>query len=282
MDRRHDLLALALFATFIAGCDSMQTMLQGMDRPGASLKNVEIANLDLQGADLVFDVELSNPYPAAIPLLDMSYQLASGGKQVLQGDAKLNATVPAKGSRRVKLPVKLAFADLLDAVSGVKPGEVVDYSAALDLAVDVPGAGRMTLPIKHDGKVPIPAVPKVSVEKLAWEKLSPTEAKGVASISITNSNAFPVELRNMNYALELGGERVAESSIASAIEFQQGRAERIAVPVSLAPMKLGLGLINMLSGDSAGYEIGGDMILGTPYGSINAPFHYGGEADTSK
>ena len=120
--RRVPALILAACALALTGCESMQSMLQGMDRPTASLKDVDVTNLSVNGADLVFDVELTNPYPAAIPLLDMSYQLASGGKQVLKGDADLGTTVPARGSRRGKLPVKLAFADLLDAVSGVKPG----------------------------------------------------------------------------------------------------------------------------------------------------------------
>ena len=56
----------------ISGCDTAQQLLHVIPKPTARLSGVQFGNIDLKSATLLFDVEVSNPYSVALPLLNIS------------------------------------------------------------------------------------------------------------------------------------------------------------------------------------------------------------------
>lgn len=166
MKRETCLCFLALLGGLLAGCDSVQQALQ-LQRPTASLKGLSFEEISLTSATLLFDVEIKNPYPAALPLLNMEYGLTSGTRPLLSGRADLATTIPAKDSRTVTLPVKVTYLDLIEAFKGLRPGATIPYRADLGLSVDAPVLGQLALPLKKEGELAVPSIPRL--EEIDWK-----------------------------------------------------------------------------------------------------------------
>lgn len=272
------ILALLMSCLLAAGCESLSEIVTSADRPAASVVGASLSGLTLDGADLDLDLEIDNPYGVALPLMNLDYELLSGGNRFVAGKAELDGSVPAGGSRVVTVPVGLRFADVMSALGGVRPGAIVPYEADLALGVDAPGVGRLSLPLSHRGEVPVPAVPGVSVDSFEIEALSLTEARGLLAVRVDNTNQFAANLAAMDYAFSLAGTPVANSSLRKAVSLPAGGSGVLEIPVSFAPSRAGLALLDVLRGNSASYELGGTMQLETPFGPLSLPFERSGTA----
>ena len=98
---------LLAFAAALAGCQSVNDMMKAAPRPTARIAGTSLQGLTLEHVDLVFDVEVSNPYPASLPLLDLSYAMASGGQKIVEGSVKPSSSVPASGKKVLQLPASI-------------------------------------------------------------------------------------------------------------------------------------------------------------------------------
>ncbi|MFP4106172.1 MAG: LEA type 2 family protein [Phycisphaerae bacterium] len=267
---------LVLTATAFAcgGCNTLTDLLGG--QPTAKLTGARLADADLQAADLVLDLEVTNPYAAAIPLADVDYDLSSSGKQLLSGTSDLGASIPARSSKTLQVPVRLVYADLLSALSVVTPGQLMPYEAAVALKIPMPAGGSVPFNLRREGKLPIPTAPGVQVESLTWKKLTMTEASGTARLNITNRNQFPVDLSSLKYAMSLAGVEVADSTLTKDVAFQPGQTKQIELPLRFSPVKLGTSAAAILQGGKLDYSLDGRMNALTDYGRITLPLDTGG------
>ena len=280
--RRHSGLAckcaVLLAVASLVGCEAVQAVLTSDRRPTASVRGVQLGDLSLDNAQLLFDVELTNPYSVPLPLLDVGYTLSSGGSQFVAGQADVGGTIPANSSKRITLPAAVEFAELLSVLKHVKPGAVVPYTTKMEFGAEAPVIGRIGVPLTKRGELPVPSVPQVELTSVQWESLTLSEASAVLSLRVHNTNDFPFDLQELRYDLALGGRQVASSSIAEATGFTRGGEHTLEIPISFSPSSLGLGILNLLRGDDGGYEMTGTMELTTPFGSISMPFDHSGRA----
>ena len=160
------LLILSILSVFlICSCDTAQELFRVVPRPAAHLAGLHFGEIDLKSATLLFDVEVTNPYSVALPLLNLDYAVASGDNPLFQGAADIQTTIPARSSRAVTLPVKIGYMDLLNALADLKdvqPGSSVPYSADVGLSVDTEALGPLRLPLRKTGDLTIPKLPQAS------------------------------------------------------------------------------------------------------------------------
>lgn len=260
------------------GCETLGSVLKGLDKPQASIASARLSDLDAQSVTLDFDVEVLNPYAVPLPLTALRYDLASTGAPFLTGEAPLSGSVPARGRKTVTLPTRVAFNDLLAALSGVRPGQVVPYDAGLTLSVDAPGVGPIELPLRQSGELPVPAPPAVSLASLDWDELSLTNARAVMRLDVTNTNEFPLDLGSMDTALKLAGRDIGSTSIREALRLGAGETGTLEVPLSFSPISFGAGLLAILQGANADYALDGSVKGSTPFGPIELPFARSGRA----
>lgn len=106
---------LLLLGSLLAlpGCALLQSLLGQTPRPTASVAGVRLAEFSLTGATLIFDVAIQNPYAVPLPLVNVDYALSSQSLSFLSGQAPLEGTIAAGGSKTVSLPAKLVFLDIL-------------------------------------------------------------------------------------------------------------------------------------------------------------------------
>jgi LEA14-like dessication related protein len=269
-----------LLAAFAGGCQSLDDALKPLPKPAARVIGADVRNLNLDSLDLVFDIEITNPYGVKLPVVELNYALGSGDLQLLQGGINTLANVPANGASVIQVPARLDFAAVTQTLSNVSPGSILPYHAEINIAVDAPFVGAINLPLKHEGEIPIPAVPEISlasfdIGEMTWEEVSAT-----AKLRVKNTNQFQIDLAKLQFDLELGDETVASAGTRRTYSLTPGQSEIVEIPISFSPRAFGVsitGIFDMLSGSVADYGITGILDLGTRFGPLSIPFSYGGE-----
>lgn len=272
---------LWVLAALLLATPSCST-LQRLTRPTAKITGVKFSEVSAQALTLLFDVNVQNPYPTQLPLLDLDYKLASGTNTFLTGAAPINGSVPANGAKTVQLPARVNFSDALNILTNLKPGDVVAYAAELGLSVNAPGVGALRLPLSKQGEFPIPTVPEISLDNIEWETLSLDHAGAKLHLRVKNTNRFPVDLTKLAYALNLGTTQVAQTAVEQSVDFGAGEENTIDIPMSISPRNLGLALFNVITGSGSGYGLKGTMDLDTPFGPIQMPYEKGGQTRFTK
>jgi LEA14-like dessication related protein len=260
-----------------SGCETLNTL--GSDsKPTARIAGARLTGVSTEAAKLTFDIDVSNPYQVPLPLTNLDFSLATQGSPFVTGSAASQGTVPAKGKKRIELPVSTRFADLLSAVQGVRPGQVVPYTANFTFSAEAPAVGTISLPVTHQGELPIPAAPTVELVSIKWQELSLDTARAVMSLRVINRNAFPIDLNRLGYALTLSDTEVLQSGLGKQAKFEPNGGEQVLeIPLSFSPKRLGFAGLQMLGGRGAGYKIAGTMNADTPYGPIEMPYEKSGE-----
>ena len=269
----------------LPGCQAvrdLQKIVSSSDTPEVRLHGAQLRGLTLTGATLDFEVEVFNPYEVGLPLLDAAYTLASRSEPFLKGSADLGRIVPAGGSTTVMLPVEVTFAGLLDALSGVSPGAVVPYIASIDVAVDAPALGRVTVPVRHRGELPVPTPPKVTLDRIDWQEVGLSNVAATLNLSVTNLNDFPLDLQDMGFDLALAGTRVADGRIERSAALQSDRPASLAIPISFAPTDVGMAILGIIRGSDASYDLSGNLSAATPFGPLSLPFQQSGRTRFSR
>ncbi len=165
---RYIILAAVLSLVLSAGCDA----LQNLQKPKASLKGVKLADISLESASLLFDVEIANPYSVDLPMVNVDYGVVSNAGKLFAGKADIAGTVPANSTKMISLPVKIDYFDVVNAFKGVSPGSKIPYQADVGLSVNTPVLGVIRLPLNKTGELDVPAIPKANdIEQMLLDKM---------------------------------------------------------------------------------------------------------------
>jgi LEA14-like dessication related protein len=151
---------LMLSVLVLGGCETLNSLMQ-YEKPTASLNGVSFGEVSLESAQLLFDVDIKNPYALGLPLLNVDYDLKSDGNALLNGTADVATTIPAKSTKAVTLPVNFKYLDLLKALTSLKdvrPGSQIPYAANVGLSVDSPMVGTIRLPLTKEGMLNVPMI----------------------------------------------------------------------------------------------------------------------------
>ena len=261
----------------LAGCASVLETLRTLPQPSARVVGARLAGLGFDHVDLVFDVEIRNPLSAAVPLADLDFDLATSGRSFLRGDVPLQGTVPAEGQRTVECPVRVDLVQTLRTLDGIRPGQVIDYRAALGLSIDIPGAGVQRLPLAHQGQLPVPAVPEVGLDAVRLDRLDLQQIAGTAVVRVGNPNAFAVAVERLDLGLSLGGRDVGDLRAAAPLDLSAQGDGTVEIPLRLSPLDLGTAIVDVLRSSSAGYGLTGGIALDTPFGALETPLEVTGQ-----
>jgi LEA14-like dessication related protein len=258
------------------GCESLDKI-GTENRPTAKIVGARLAGVNTEAANLVFDVDVSNPYAFPLPLTNLDFALATQGAPFVTGTARSQGEVPAKGKKRIAVPVSTRFSELFAVAQGVKPGQVVPYVANFNFTAEAPAIGTVSLPVTHSGELPIPTSPQVELKQIRWDALSIEEARATMLIRVVNRNAFPIEINRVGYTLELGGIHILDTGIGSGAKFEANGEQTLEAPLTFSPKRLGAVGFQMLGGRGAGYRFAGTVNASTPQGPIDMPFEKKGE-----
>ena len=118
--------------------------------PNVAVTHVAIENLSLTGAALAVEMEVDNPNAFGVDLTKLDYNLMVNGKSWAQTKATNVAKLPEKGSTKMRIPVRLSFADmgmaLYQTLAQTKP---MDYQLNGNMTIDT------TLPLLKNVELPL-------------------------------------------------------------------------------------------------------------------------------
>jgi LEA14-like dessication related protein len=273
---------LVVLCMALAGCESMNDLLKSAPKPTARVTGASLKGLTLEKVDLVFDVDIANPYDVSLPLTELGYSVSSGGQKLFEGSVQPSGAIPARGSKVIQVPASLKFSSVMAALKGVRPGSVVPYRADFNFGIDAPVVGRMNLPLSHSGEVPIPAVPDVTVTAFDVDSLTFDKVQATAKLNVKNTNQFALDLSKLGLNLSLGGKEVSRTQLAQSASLGPGQTASVEVPLSFSPRAFGAGMLNLLSGGDASYAISGSLEAGTRFGPLSLPFSHKGNTNIVK
>jgi LEA14-like dessication related protein len=157
MLRMANLASVAALLGLLAGCTSVEERLE-LRKPTAQLAGVHIEEATTHSARLVFDVEIENHYPLTVPLLGFKYSVSSAGRLFLSGSSEVRINLPGDSRRTVALPAQIDYLQSLKILGAIQPGATIPYAAEVDLKVETPRLGPITLPLTRSGQLTLPVL----------------------------------------------------------------------------------------------------------------------------
>ena len=132
----HFLIVL-LFSSlaWLSGCSS--TGIKGIvERPNVQVHKVELGNFNLTGGNATFVLDIQNPNSFPIPLAGFDYGLSLNGVKVADGNKEHRVTIEAGQSKKVSVPLRLSFVNMMNMIPGVLRNGTLNYE--LDGSIHLP------------------------------------------------------------------------------------------------------------------------------------------------
>lgn len=243
----------------------------GFGKPTADVTGIHIPKINLEKADIVVDVLIKNPNPVPIPLIDINYLIESDGRKLVSGLIPDSGTIHARGEETVKIPVCLVYDDIKNTYDDIKPGSIIPYKIKVDLIVDVPVFGRITIPLEKTGEIPIPYKPDIDVEKIKFERFSFEETVAVLHMKLENKNDFDLGLNSLDYEVWLSDVSIGGAELSKSTKIDKNGISYIELPINFRPKEFGSALWDMIRGKGTGYTMKGNIDVDTPFGAMKLP-----------
>ncbi|XP_027118051.1 uncharacterized protein [Coffea arabica] len=243
----------------------------GFGKPTADVTGIHIPSINLEKADIVVDVLVKNPNPIPIPLVDINYLVESEGRKLVSGLIPDAGTLHAHGSETVKIPLTLIYDDIKSTYDDIKPGSIIPYRIKVDLIVDVPVLGRLTLPVEKTGEIPIPYKPDVDLEKIRFQRFSFEETVALLHLKIENKNDFELGLNTLDYEVWLSDVSIGGAELQKSAKIDKNGMSYVDIPITFRPKDFGSAVWDMIRGKGTGYTIKGHINVDTPFGAMKLP-----------
>lgn len=239
-------LAIAGAAAVLAGCSSVRE-LAGFKDPAVTVKSVRFVDADFTKVNLALDLDVHNPNNAGAQLRGYDYKLLVEGSPVVSGEQKTKTAIGANTNSTVSVPMTLEYDAVYSLYETLKNQKSFKYIADCGLKFDAPVVGTMTVPLKHEGVLPVVKPPAVSLDSYEVKKLGMTGADLLLNLHVSNPNAFSVLLNKMQYGLKVNGQEWANGVTRNALSIGEDGEATMALPVSLDFVKMGRTVFQSLS-----------------------------------
>ena len=243
----------------------------GFGKPTADVTGLHVPSINLEKAEFVIEILIKNPNPVPIPLIDINYLIESDGRKLISGLIPDAGTLKAHGEETVKIPVTLIYDDIKNTYADIKPGSIIPYRIKVDLLVDVPVFGRITLPLEKTGEIPIPYKPDIDIERIKFDRFSFEETVAVLHLKLENKNDFDLGLNDLDYEVWLCDESIGSVDLQKSANLVKNGITYIDIPITFRPKDFGSALWDMIRGKGTGYSMKGNINVDTPFGAMKLP-----------
>ncbi|KAK9289279.1 hypothetical protein L1049_017755 [Liquidambar formosana] len=243
----------------------------GFGKPTADVAAIHIPSINLEKAEIVVDVLVKNPNPIPIPLIDINYLIESDGRKLVSGLIPDTGTIHAHGSETVKIPLTVIYDDIKSTYDDIKPGSIIPYKIKVELIVDVPIFGRLTLPLEKTGEIPIPYKPDIDIEKIQFKRFSFEETVAVLHLKLENKNDFDLGINALDYEVWLADVSIGAAELSESTKLDKNGIGHINIPITFKPKDFGSALWDMIRGKGTGYTMKGNIDVDTPFGAMKLP-----------
>ncbi|WP_136514665.1 LEA type 2 family protein [Geomonas edaphica] len=140
---------LLLLLAVLSGCNTL------VKTPVVVMKDLSVVSVDPAGAGMEVYLRLKNPNNFDLKLYGYSYDLKVMALPLVKGGAREEINFPANEETDVRIPIRVAYADLLEILKRKPDPDKIPYQLAAGLDLETP-LGQMSVPVKHTGTYAIP------------------------------------------------------------------------------------------------------------------------------
>lgn len=257
---RIRLTLLLAAALLIAGCAGL--LRSGIGRPTVSVEDARLASLSFQGASLQFDFGIDNPNPVGLHLDGFDYALSVEGTPLLSGRQDSKLELAANGKRTVGLPVTVRYQDLWAGLRQVVQKRDAAYLLEAGFSFDLPVLGRVRIPVRREGSLPLLRLPKIRLDRVSVRGLTARGADLALTLAVENPNDLAADLQGIDTTLTLAGRALGRVTSDRAVHLPAGGTQTVEVPLHLDLVQVGTAVTRLLSdGGVVDYALKGDLSL---------------------
>ncbi len=119
------LLSLAIIV--LQGCGTLDKRLNPI-QPKVFIDAIEIEDATLSGLTALLTLNVENPNNFALNAQGLDYTMSLAGTDILSGENSSNMSVPALGSGKIEVPVRISYASILETIPKVLETGVASYN----------------------------------------------------------------------------------------------------------------------------------------------------------
>jgi len=200
-----------------------QSLMAALQEPLISLHSVEIANVNINGVQLLCKVQVENPNAFDIPFPETAWELFINTNSFVSGVVKNNQRIKGRQKTLVDVPVNLEYLGIFNSFKSLKGSQKTDYKVALGVKFPIPVIGDKVWNFEHSGELPLPQLPKISAPSMKIDSRDSSKVELLVTVNVTNPNVFPLPSLSIKYDYQLNrnsfikGETVSEALAANAV-----------------------------------------------------------------
>jgi len=128
MNTRFNLIAIACFIMLILqACGTLDKRLNPI-QPKVFIDAIEIEDASLSGLTALLTLNVENPNNFALNAKGLDYTMNLAGTDILSGETTSNMSVPALGSGKIEVPVRISYQSILETIPKVMETGIASYN----------------------------------------------------------------------------------------------------------------------------------------------------------
>jgi LEA14-like dessication related protein len=248
--------------------------------PDVRVVSADVRSLSFTEANLLFDLMINNPNPIGLTTEGFEYELLIEGESFLKGKQEGRVQIDANGSSIIPFPLTVEYMSVYRVFGLLKEKDSAEYTLSLSLFFDLPLLGKVEVPVRHVGEIPLLKLPAIVPSSLRVERISLSSADLVLSLLVDNPNPFEFDVSVFRYALTINSRQWAEG-VSRDITVRPKRRSEVEIPLSVNFIEIGESILDLLEGEEIVlYGLRGEVDILTPLpslGEIALPFELSGE-----
>jgi LEA14-like dessication related protein len=125
---------------FTQGCASLDERLNPI-QPKVFIDAIKIEDATLSGLTALLTLNVENPNDFALNARGLDYTMSLAGTDILSGENTSSMSVPALGSGKIEVPVRISYATILETIPKIFETGVANYNFSGSIhtrLVDIP------------------------------------------------------------------------------------------------------------------------------------------------
>ena len=252
------LFLIVLISVGATGCALLESLTGSVKTPEVTFKAMKFDSLSFDGVTMLFDFEVDNPNRLNLNAQGYSYSFSVSENPFLSGRSDDGLELRAQSASIVTVPIRFGFQEAFNTVSALATSDSISYGIESTFRFELPVLGVKEVPVSAAGWLPVPKLPRLSLQDISIRNLSFTGAEINVRLQFDNPNVFGLSFSDVVYDLSVDGTRWASAGINQVINLAAKGTQTVDIPVRLDLGQLGLSVYRMLSGQQAfNYAVNG-------------------------
>jgi LEA14-like dessication related protein len=121
------ILLVCISILLLPSCGTLDKRLNPI-QPKVFIDAIEIEDASLSGLTALLTLNIENPNNFALNAKGLDYTMSLEGTNILSGESQSNMSVPALGSGKIEVPVRISYASILESIPKVMETGVATYN----------------------------------------------------------------------------------------------------------------------------------------------------------